>query len=105
MEDSQAKKIIVIIDRHGYVLENVKNLLEKAGYKVFGFLEEQEDLKKKVATTIFDGILIRGGVEPHLRDEIKEQVRKQAPEARIIEHSGGPATLVSDVNKAMDQEA
>jgi DNA-binding NarL/FixJ family response regulator len=102
MEEPEEKKIVLVIDRHGYVLENVTALLEKSGYKVFGFLEEQEDLLRKVKTTIFDAILIRGGVEPHFRDEIKELVRSTKPDAKIVEHSGGPATLVSDVNSAFN---
>lgn len=101
MEESKGKKIILIVDRHGYVLESVMKLLEKSGYKVFGFLEGQEDILKKIKTTIFDVILIRGGIDPHLGDDIRKILVEKKPDAIVVEHSGGPATLISVVDSAL----
>ena len=48
-----------------------------------------------------DGVLMGGGVDPHDRMEIKSLVAKDFPNAKVIEHFGGPATIITEVKTAL----
>jgi len=90
---------IVVYGKHDYILQNTETLLNRANYETTGFLEEWE-VEDHIRMNPVDGLLIGGGVEPHDRQKIVEFVKTEFPAIRIIEHFGGPATILPEVNKA-----
>jgi hypothetical protein len=105
MEDIQEQKgpkRLIVIGRHLYILKSIRELLSAAGFETEGMLEEYEDIVSRILSYKFDGILISGGVNPSLRAEIKKAIEQQRPDAKFIEHYGGPATIVKEVEEAFN---
>jgi hypothetical protein len=90
------KKHIVVYGKHDYIVKNTLDLLTKADYSSAGFtlLIEAIDYLRMNS---FDGVLMGGGVDPHDRMQIKNLLTTEFPHARIVEHFGGPATIISEV--------
>lgn len=98
---SAAPQKVVVFGRHDYILQNMENLLQKSGYETAGFLD-MDETRDYMRMSQIDGLLIGGGVEPHDRLEIVKFVQTEFPHVKIVEHFGGPATIISEVKKALE---
>lgn len=94
------KKKILVFGKHEYILENVEGILQRAGFETHGFLEVEE-ASSYVNMNAIDAVLIGGGVDPHDRMAIKELIAQKFPTIAVVEHFGGPATIVSELKNAL----
>ena len=100
MEAENHSHIVLVVGRRDYVLETLSGLLERAGYSVLTAMEDDQVIEK-LKSAQPDLLLIGGGVEPNSRLGFRRFVVSQMPDVKIVEHFGGPATLVSEVNQAL----
>ncbi|MDZ4823161.1 MAG: hypothetical protein SH856_06865 [Flavobacteriales bacterium] len=91
---------IVVLGKYEYILSNAEKLLQRAGFRTTGFLEK-EDAAEYIRMNPVDGVLMGGGVNPHDRLELSKMLEKDFPNVKVIEHFGGPATIVEEVKKAI----
>jgi hypothetical protein len=96
------KKHVVVYGKHEYILTNVQNLLDKAGFTSVGFTVLAETLDY-IRMNPLDAVLIGGGVEPIDRARIKDLIREDFAHAKVIEHFGGPATILNEVKAAIGE--
>lgn len=94
------KKHIVVYGKHDYILTNVQNLLSKEDFTSAGFTLLAEALDY-IRMNPLDAILIGGGVDPHDRIEIQKLVLGGFQHVKVIEHFGGPATIIPEVKRAL----
>ena len=94
------KKHIVVYGKHDYIVKNTLDLLTKADYSSMGFTVLAEAIDY-IRMNALDGVLMGGGVDPHDRMEIKNLVTKDFPNTRVIEHFGGPATIIHEVKTSL----
>jgi hypothetical protein len=97
-----AKKHIVVYGKHDYIVQNLQGLIEKADYTASGFsvLDETLDYLRMHP---FDAIVIGGGVDPHDRIAIQQLVDADFQHAKVIEHYGGPATVIQELTAALSR--
>lgn len=95
------KKHIVVFGKHDYILKNVEDLLVKADFTTSGFTVLAEALDY-IKMNPLDAVLIGGGVDPHDRMEIQKLISTDFPHVKMIEHFGGPATIITEVKSALD---
>lgn len=95
-----AKKHIIVYGKHDYIVQNLQGLIEKADYTASGFnvLSEILDYLRE---NHFDAIVIGGGVDPHDRIAIQQLVDSDFKHAKVVEHYGGPATLIQELTTAL----
>lgn len=94
------KPILVVFGKHEYIVENAERLLKAASFETVGFVSLEETMTYLRANTV-DGTLIGGGVDPHDRLALVNMIKEEFPAVKVIEHFGGPATIVPEVQKAM----
>lgn len=92
-------KHLVIFGKHDYIVENAEKLLTKGGYVTKGFTQATEAMEY-IKMNQIDGLFVGGGVDPHDRLSIKALIDADYPSIRIIDHFGGPATILSEVESA-----
>ncbi len=97
----EVTKTIVIFGKHDYIVKNAQTLLEKGNYTVVGFVELEMASMYLVANP-FDMLFFVGSVDPHDRLALKAIVDKDFPNAKILDHFGGPATILTEVNEAFN---
>ncbi len=95
------KKHIVVFGKHDYILKNVEDLLQKSDFTSVGFVNAEE-ARDYVRMNPVDGILIGGGVSPHDRQDLKDLVKSEFTHIKVIEHFGGPATIMTEVLSAFN---
>lgn len=100
MESENQAYTVLVVGRRDYVLETLGGLLSRAGYSVLTEMED-EHVIKTLKSKSPDVLLIGGGVEPNSRLGFRRFIVSQMPLVKIVEHFGGPATLVSEVNQAV----
>jgi DNA-binding NtrC family response regulator len=94
------KKHIVVFGKHDYILKNVEDLLAKADFTTSGFTALPDALDY-IKMNPLDAVFIGGGVDPHDRMEIQKLVSTDFPHVKMIEHFGGPATIITEVKSAL----
>lgn len=94
------KKHIVIFGKHDYILRNVQSLLDKADFTSEGFVLLPEILDY-IKMNPLDAVLIGGGVDPHDRLKVQELIKKEFPHVKVVEHYGGPATIIPELNQVL----
>lgn len=99
-EASSRVKRILVMGNHDYIVRNAETLLQRAGYETVGFTEAEEALDHIRYNTL-DAVLIGGGVDPHVRMKITSLVSTEFPLVKVVEHFGGPATILSEVDAAV----
>ncbi len=98
-----AKKHIVVYGKHDYIVDNIKGLIEKADYSASGFSVLAETLDY-LRMSPFDAVVIGGGVDPHDRIAIQNLVETDFKHAKVIEHFGGPATIINELTLALSEK-
>ncbi|MBL7944080.1 MAG: hypothetical protein JNM00_15020 [Flavobacteriales bacterium] len=91
---------ILVLGRHQYLLENVQKILHSAGYESSGFLE-REEAEEFLRMNHVDVLLVGGGVEPHERQGLIAFVRTEFPAIKVVEHFGGPATILPEIKSIL----
>lgn len=91
-----ALKQIVVFGKHDYIVKNTQSALEKANYSVVGFTEV-EMTRMYLEANPCDLLFFAGAVDPHDRLSIKSVLDRERPEAKLLDHFGGPATILSEV--------
>lgn len=94
-------KLVLIIGKHGYIVENVQRIVKGLGYDTVIMLEEYEDLIRRMLKYDYALLIVVGSVEPHLAEDIVNASRESKPNAKILEHHGGPATIPSEIEAVM----
>ncbi len=97
---SDERPHLLVIGRHPDILHTVTDRLEKAGYRVTGALTDEE-ATAAFAEQQFNGVVIGGGVEHASRAALKASFSRTNPGIPIIEVSGGPFNLLSQVEAAL----
>lgn len=97
---STAQKHLLVFGKHDYIVENAVNMLTKNNYQATGFTVVDEAIQY-LNTNALDAIFIGGGVDPHDRLAIKNLVDSQFPHIKMIDHFGGPATILAEVEQAI----
>lgn len=97
------KKNIVVYGKHDYIVKNIQDLLEKADYTAVGFVLLAEALDY-LRMNPFDAIVTGGGVDPHDKIQIQQLVESDFKHAKLIEHFGGPATVISELKNALGEK-
>lgn len=105
-EVKQADKVaqVLVVGKHEYVLEKVEGILNGKGYHTLGSVEYDEVLKLLRDSEI-DLLFIGGGIPPQERIGYLEFVQSQKPDIRVVEHFGGPATILTEVAEALSIRA
>jgi len=94
------KKQVIIYGKHDYIVKNIQDLLEKSDYAAVGFTILAEALDY-LRMSPFDAVVLGGGVDPHDKIEIQRLVEADFKHAKVIEHFGGPATVISELKTAL----
>jgi hypothetical protein len=94
------KKNILVFAKHDYVASNATQLLEKGGFAPQGFVHliEASDFIRSGAV---DLVLIMGGVDPHVKMSLIQDLKEHSSQAKVVEHFGGPATILHEVLSAL----
>ncbi|MCC6600054.1 MAG: hypothetical protein IT223_05200 [Crocinitomicaceae bacterium] len=87
---------LLVFGKHDYIVQNAETLLRKEAYSTVGFVEVDKAIEY-IRTKPVDGILFSGGVDPHHKQELKDIVNKDFKNIRLMEHFGGPATILDEV--------
>lgn len=98
--ENTASKHILVYGKHDYILKNVQDLLSKSGFTSVGYTNLPEATDYLRLNTV-NAVLIGGGVDPHDRLELKKLNDTLSSKAIFVEHYGGPATIISELNDAL----
>jgi hypothetical protein len=91
---------VLIVGRRDYVLQTFSDIVRKAGFTPLTLSTDEEVFKALRAKT-YSVLLLGGGVEPNSRIAFREYVIQNRPQVKIIEHFGGPATLLDELRSAV----
>ena len=92
----------LVFGKHEYIVTNVKAQLEKAEFKCSGSVVLDHALEY-LKTNHPQLIVIGGGVDPHDRIKIQSSIKSWSLTTRIVEHFGGPATVLNEVRDALSK--
>jgi len=91
---------IVVVGKHDYILENTQRILREAGFSTSGSTEVSIVLRE-LETADPAVLLIGGGVLPNDRIALLAFVHTRKASIKVVEHFGGPATIVPEVKAAL----
>lgn len=91
---------VLVFGKHDYIVKNVTSQLEKAEFKCSGsvVLSQALDYIKLNQPHL---VVIGGGVDPHDRIKISKTIHSIGLKTKIVEHFGGPATILDEVRSAL----
>jgi DNA-binding NarL/FixJ family response regulator len=98
-EQGSAKNVLVFA-KHDYVVSNANVILSKGGFAAHGYTNLME-ATDYIRTGEVDVVLIMGGVDPHDKISLTRGLAEFAPQAKVVDHFGGPATLLHEVLTAL----
>lgn len=92
----------LVFGKHEYIVSNVKSQLEKAEFRCSGsvVLSQALDYLKNHQPQL---IVIGGGVDPHDRLKIQNTIKQWSLPTQVVEHFGGPATVLTEVRDALSK--
>jgi len=90
----------LVFGKHEYIVSNVKTQLEKAEFRCAGSIMLTQALEY-LKTNSPQLLVIGGGVDPHDRIKIQDSIKAWGLNTQIVEHFGGPATVLSEVRSAL----
>jgi hypothetical protein len=97
------KPRVIVIGKHSYILENIMGLLKREGLDPTGLLDDVDELPRKVLKMSFEVLLLGGGIDPHVRGALISSVQLAKPECHIVEHFGGPATIINEISEVLSR--
>jgi hypothetical protein len=90
----------LVFGKHEYIVSNVKSQLERAAFKCSGSVVLAQALEY-LKTNQPQLIVIGGGVDPHDRIKIQNSIKALELSTRVVEHFGGPATVLNEVRQVL----
>jgi len=99
--DPIRQKLVLIISRHEYIVESTQKLLAQQKLRCEYLLEDTDDIVSNALKYDYDLLFIVGSVEPHLVEELCNVSKKEKPNAKVLIHKGGPATIPTEVSEAL----
>ncbi|MCH2199167.1 MAG: hypothetical protein MK081_10330 [Flavobacteriales bacterium] len=99
-QTSELTKRVMIVGKHDYIIEKLEGILKLAKFGTLGS-SDPERIMRMLREEDFDLLLIGGGIEPHSRLAYIEYIQSHKPDVRVVEHYGGPATILSEVHGAL----
>ncbi|MDZ4751098.1 MAG: hypothetical protein SGI87_05745 [Flavobacteriales bacterium] len=94
------KAHITVIGQHDYILQNVENILSRAGYSTRGFLNTEE-AAEYIKMNPVDLVFIGGGINPNDRIALRKMIESDFAIIKVVEHFGGPATIITEIEEAL----
>lgn len=91
---------VLVFGKHDYIVKNVSTQLEKAEFKCSGSVVLAQALDY-IKTNQPQIVVIGGGVDPHDRIKIAAAIKSFSPETKMVEHFGGPATVLEEVRSTL----
>jgi hypothetical protein len=91
---------VLVFGKHDYIVSNVKAQLEKAEFICSGSVVLAQALAF-IENSQPQLVVMGGGVDPHDRIKIQNSIKAWSLNTRIVEHFGGPATVLAEVRGAM----
>ena len=91
---------VLVFGKHDYIVSNVKAQLEKAEFICSGSVVLAQALEF-IENNQPQLVVMGGGVDPHDRIKIQNSIKAWSLNTRIVEHFGGPATVLAEVRGAM----
>ena len=91
---------VLVFGKHDYIVSNVKAQLEKAEFICSGSVVLAQALQF-IENNHPQLVVMGGGVDPHDRIKIQNSIKAWSLNTRIVDHFGGPATVLADVRGAM----
>ena len=91
---------VLVFGKHDYIVKNVSTQLEKAEFKCSGSVVLTQALEY-IKSNQPHLVVIGGGVDPHDRIKIAVEIKASSPETKLVEHFGGPATVLEEVRSAL----
>jgi DNA-binding NtrC family response regulator len=91
---------VVVVGKHDYILENTQRILREAGFSTSGSTEVSIVLRELESATPAV-LLIGGGVHPNDRLALLAFAHTRKASMKVVEHFGGPATIVPEVKAAL----
>ncbi len=102
VEDVKSAQVLVV-GRRDYIIDNVKKILAPKGFEVIGAMSDDE-VFERLKTKSIDLLFIGGSVEPNSKRDFAEWIQSFCPDTKMIEHFGGPATILEEVQQALAQK-
>ena len=91
---------VLVLSRQEYVIEKLTHLLTTHGYEATGCLADEQVLKT-IGESDMQILLISGGFDPNRKMEIRKLISERPEPVVIVEHFGGPATLLQEIRNAL----
>jgi DNA-binding NtrC family response regulator len=91
---------VLVFGKHDYIVKNVSTQLEKAEFLCSGSVVLAQALEY-IKSNQPHLVVIGGGVDPHDRIKIATVIKSSSPETKVVEHFGGPATVLEEVRSAL----
>jgi len=90
----------LVFGKHEYIVSNVSAQLEKAEFKCSGSVVLSQALEY-IKLNHPQLVVIGGGVDPHDRIKIVNAIKEAGITTKVVEHFGGPATVLHEVRSAI----
>lgn len=94
---------VLVVGRRDYIIDNVRKILAPKGFEVLAAMND-EDVFNALKSKNIDLLFLGGSVEPNSKRDFAEFIEEHSPNTKMIEHFGGPATILLEVQAALLQE-
>lgn len=94
---------VLVVGRRDYIIDNVRKILAPKGFEVFAAMNDN-DVFDTLKSKSIDVLFLGGSVEPNSKRDFAEFIEEHCPNTKMIEHFGGPATILSEVQAALLQK-
>lgn len=96
-------KTILIFVKYETIMDVIDSHLSEHNYETITTADEEEAIEI-IKNKDFDAILIGGGVGKEIRQNILDTLKSEKPDAKIVEHYGGPYTVIDSVKAAFSKD-
>ena len=102
MDQTEEVKVhkVLVVGRHDYIVDNIQSILSPKGFEVLTSITDEEVLKILKSEDV-DVLFVGGAVEPQAKAVFTSFLAQNAPSVKYVEHYGGPATILSEVQEAL----
>jgi len=96
-------KTVLIFVKYETILDVIDSHLSEHNYETITTSEEEEAIEI-IKNKDFDAILIGGGINKDSRQKVLDIIKEEKPETKIVEHYGGPYTVIDSVKAAFSKD-
>jgi len=101
MLEQEKRRSVVILGRRDYILQALGDIVKKQDCDVH-LCNSDSEAMRMMKSTQANVLLLSGGVEPNSRIALKTFIAEKCPQSQVMEHFGGPATLVEELKVAFE---